>query len=150
MRRVLEVLLHLDDTPPRTALAFAVGVWIAFFPIWGIHTVMALAIAFLFRLNRAALVVGAWLNNPWTMAPLYTAGTLLGCALLGVPPGGFRNMECELHGLAFLQTLAQGLRPYFWPFVLGNTVLGLLAGSVAYVIVKTALVRRRIQRPETA
>ena len=35
---------------------------------------MALAIAFAFRLSRAAVLVGIYLNNPWTMAPMYIAG----------------------------------------------------------------------------
>jgi uncharacterized protein (DUF2062 family) len=143
--KILEALLHLHDTPHRTALAFGLGVWIAFFPIWGIHTVMAIAIAFLFRLNRAALVIGAWINNPWTMAPLYTAGTLLGCALLGISPVGFHNIDWGLHGLEFTRALVHGLRPYLWPFVLGNTLLGLLLGGVAYGIVKAVVLRHRMQ-----
>jgi uncharacterized protein (DUF2062 family) len=150
MKRIVEILLHLEDTPHRTALAFGIGVWLAFFPIYGIHTLMALAIAFLFRLNRAALIVGAWVNNPWTVAPLYTAGTLIGCALLGVSPEGFRNIDWELHGIAFIQALVQGLRPYLWPFVLGNMILGLLAGSAAYVVMKSVLDRRQMGRPEAA
>jgi uncharacterized protein (DUF2062 family) len=150
MRRVVDILLHLEDTPHRTALAFGIGVWLAFFPIYGIHTAMALVIAFLFRLNRAALIVGAWVNNPWTVAPLYTCGTLLGCALLGVSPDGFRNIDWELHGVAFMRALVQGLRPYVWSFVLGNTILGLLAGSAAYVIMKSLLYRHGMGRPEAA
>src|SRR6185295_5462370 len=68
LRRAVQAVLHVEDTPHRIALAFAVGVFIAFFPIWGIHTAMALGVAFLFRLSRAATMVGAWVNNPWTMA----------------------------------------------------------------------------------
>ena len=42
----LALLLGVDDTPHRTALAFAIGLFIAFFPLVGIHTGLALAIAF--------------------------------------------------------------------------------------------------------
>ncbi len=141
-QQALEVLLHLEDTPHRTALAFAIGVWIAFFPIWGIHTVMALAIGFLFRLNRAALVVGAWLNNPWTMAPLYTAGTVIGCFLVGASPEGLHAVNWSLHGVSFVRALMACLRPYVWPFLIGNTVVGILAGSVAYAVLRHILDRR--------
>jgi uncharacterized protein (DUF2062 family) len=150
MRRIVEILLHLGDTPHRTALAFGIGVYLAFFPIYGIHTLMALGIALLFRLNRAALIVGAWVNNPWTVAPLYTSGTLLGCAVLGVSPEGFRNIDWQLHGGAFMQALVQGLRPYLWCFIVGNTIMGLLAGSAAYVVMKSVLDRHRMGRPEVA
>jgi uncharacterized protein (DUF2062 family) len=69
------------------ALAFGIGLFIAFFPLLGIHTGLALVIALTFRLSRVALLAGAWVNNPWTLAPMYTAGTLVGCALLGVLVG---------------------------------------------------------------
>ena len=51
-RHYLRRLLALDDTPERIALAFAVGVFLAFSPLLGLHTVLGLAIAFLFGLNR--------------------------------------------------------------------------------------------------
>ena len=83
LRRTGQILLHVEDSPSRVALAFALGVFIAFFPLLGIHTGLAIVIAIAFRLNKAAILVGAWINNPWTLAPMYTAGTLLGCFILG-------------------------------------------------------------------
>ena len=88
LRQVAHVLLRLEDTPGRIALAFGLGIFIAFFPLLGIHTGLALLIAFVFRLSRVAILAGAWTNNPWTIAPMYMAGTLLGCALLDVPSAG--------------------------------------------------------------
>jgi uncharacterized protein (DUF2062 family) len=142
LRRSLQILFHLEDTPRRVALAFGVGVWIAFFPVLGVHTLMALGIAFAFRLSRAAILLGAYVNNPWTIAPLYLAGTLLGCALLGVSTEGLGHIRWDLHGAEFYRELAVGLRPYVWPFVVGNTILGIVAGAVAYVIVRHVLERR--------
>ena len=87
-RRAVQLLLHIEDTPHRTALAFGVGVLIAFSPFLGIHFGIALLVAFLFRLNRVAILFGTYLNNPWTLAPIYLAGTSLGCLLLGVSSDG--------------------------------------------------------------
>ncbi len=137
------MLLHLDDTPHRTAVAFGLGLWLAFFPLLGIHTGLALLIAFLFRLNRAALLVGVYFSNPWTVAPLYIAGTMLGCAVLGVPTDALEQIDWELHGMEFYRTLAVHLRPYLWPFIVGNTTLGVLAGLVGYVALRFVLERKR-------
>lgn len=139
----VKLLLHVEDTPHRIALAFGIGIWIAFFPIWGIHTAMALLIAFAFRLSRAAMVLGAYVNNPWTVAPLYTAGTILGCWLLRVPVQGFEDLDWTLKGRAFLEALVQTLRPYLWPFVVGNTIVGLVGGLVGYFALRWVLERRR-------
>ncbi len=143
VRRTVEMLLHLEDTPHRTAVAFGLGLWLAFFPILGIHTGLALLIAFLFRLNRAALLVGVYFSNPWTVAPLYIAGTMLGCAVLGVPTDALEQIDWELHGLEFYRALAVHLRPFLWPFVVGNTALGVLAGLIGYVALRFVLERRR-------
>ncbi len=143
LRQMVRLLLHLEDTPNRVALAFGIGLFIAFFPLLGIHTGLALVIALIFRLSRVALLAGAWVNNPWTLAPMYTAGTLVGCALLGVSPEGLADVDWSLHGRAFYEALWDGLRPFVLPFVVGNLALGVLAGLLAYVVLRLILERRR-------
>ena len=77
--------LHLDDPTWRLALSLAVGVFISFTPFYGLQTLLAVGIAMLCRLNRAATVAGAWLNLPW-FAPLIYAGALrFGTLLLPDP-----------------------------------------------------------------
>jgi uncharacterized protein (DUF2062 family) len=131
--RALKQLLQIEDTPHRIAHAFGIGVWIAFFPIWGIHTLMALGLAFLLRLSRAAMVIGAWVNNPWTALPFYAAGTVLGCWMVGMPVADSFQLEWG------------ALRPYLLPFVLGNTVVGVIGGLLGYFGVRFVLERRRAQ-----
>ena len=143
LRRTEQVLFHVDDSPSRVALAFALGVFIAFFPILGIHTGMAIAIALAFRLNKAALLVGAITNNPWTVAPMYTAGTVLGCAILGVSPASLGGIDWSLKGRAFYAALIDGLRPLLLPFVVGNLILGAATGVVTFLVLRSLLARRR-------
>jgi uncharacterized protein (DUF2062 family) len=143
LRRALQAVLQVEDTPHRVALAFGIGVWIAFFPIWGIHTAMALGVAFLMRLSRAAMLIGAWVNNPWTMAPLYTAGTVIGCVLLRVPSDGLTALDWSLGWRDFLRSLLDTLRPYLWPFVVGNLLLGTAGALVGYFLLRLALEARR-------
>lgn len=143
LARALRVLVHVEDSPQRIALAFGVGVFIAFFPVLGVHTALALLIGMSFRLSRVALLTGAWINNPWTLGPIYMAGTLLGCALFAVPPQGLAQIDWSLRGQAFYTALRSTLAPYLWPFVVGNLVAGVLAGALAYLLLKLALERRR-------
>jgi uncharacterized protein len=142
LRRHLDAFLHLDDTPRRIAAAFGVGVYLAFHPLFGLHTLMALGIAFAFRLSRAAVLIGIYVNNPWTIAPMYAAGTTLGCWILGVPLDGLAGIEWDLDNLAFYRLLLVSLRPYLWPYVIGNTILGIVCGGVAYVCMRSILERR--------
>lgn len=150
LRRAVDALLQLQDTPHRIALAFGIGIWIAFSPLLGLHTVMALGTAFAFRLSRAALLFGAYVNNPWTIAPLYLAGTALGCALLGVSTEGLETIRWDQHGTAFYRDLLAHLRPYLWPYVVGNTILGVVFGVAAYFALRAFLERRRAAAPDAA
>jgi uncharacterized protein (DUF2062 family) len=142
LRRVAQLLLHIEDTPHRTALSFGVGILIAFSPFIGIHMGIALVVAFLFRLNRVAILFGTYLNNPWTLAPIYLAGTSLGCLLFGVSPDGLDTIDWDLQGWAFLQGLWTTLRPYLWPFLVGNTLLGAACGMAGYFVLRRVLERR--------
>jgi uncharacterized protein len=142
IKRAVGELRHLEDTPHRIALAFGLGIWIAFSPLLGLHTLMALGIAFSFRLSRAAILIGCYVNNPWTLAPLFLAGTLVGCRLLGVSTEGLATVDWDQHGLAFYTDLLAHLRPYLWPYIVGNTILGVLFGTLSYFILRTILLRR--------
>ena len=143
LRRAFQVLFHVEDSPHRIALSFGLGIFIAFSPLLGLHTAMALGIAIAFRLSKAAIIVGIYVNNPWTIAPMYMAGTLLGCLLLGVSPDDLAHLRFDQQGWAFYRSLAHQLEPYLWPFVLGNTLLGTAFGLLAYGALRRVLERRR-------
>jgi uncharacterized protein len=148
--RRLRLLLQVEGSPRRVALAFAVGVFVSFSPFLGIHTALSLGIAFVFRLNRVAILVGTWVNNPWTIAPVYTAGTLLGCALTGVAPSSLADVDWSLHGREFYAALFEGFRPLLLPFVLGNLLVAAAAALVTYFVVRRVLEKRRAGDPRPA
>ena len=137
MNEVLKRLLHLQDPPHRTALAFGVGVFIAFSPLLGLHTLMAIVVAFAFGLNRVAVLAGAWVNF-WALAPCYAFGTLIGALMLGTDTGDLRAIDWN-QGLG---ALSSTLGTLFWPIMLGNTVLGAVAAVPAYAVSRKFLEAR--------
>ena len=141
LSRILEAILHLKDTPHRVSLAFALGVWAAFLPL-GFHTVLSLAIGFAFKLSRAALLMGNWVCNPWTIAPMYIAGTTLGCLLLGIPLSALADVSFDFTTVAAQRQVLASASLLVWPFLLGNLILGAPAGAVAYALLRPVLERR--------
>jgi hypothetical protein len=83
LRQRLAEVLHLQETPHRTALAFATGVFIAFAPHYLFHTASAVLCAWLFRLNYVAVLLGSLINNPWTLIPILAASLYTGLLLVG-------------------------------------------------------------------
>jgi len=143
LRRLAQLVLRVEGTPTQVARAFGLGVFLAFFPIFGVHTLLALGLALAFRLNRVAILAGTFMNNPWTIAPMYTAGTLLGSALLGVAPTAVGAIDWSLSGIEFYESSMAGFRALLWPFVLGNLVLGAVAGMISFFAVRRILQSRR-------
>src|SRR5919109_1897901 len=133
LRRWLEQLLHTHDTPRRTAAAFALGVFLGFSPFLGLHAVMGLALAFLLRLNRVAVILGVYSNLPWIIPAYYTIATLAGATLLGVDIKTQALEEATAAVAAASWTDLAGighiLAPFMWAYLVGSTLGALvLAG----------------------
>ena len=128
LRRLLDRfrgLLQLDDAPWRIALSLAVGVFISCTPTFGFQTLLALLIATVARLNRAATVTGVWINLPWVTPFVYAGALKLGGVIL---PD---------------QTGMSG----FWLMLLvGTTIIGATAAVVTYIVSYGALSWRRRKR----
>jgi uncharacterized protein len=135
-RRWLNQLLHTHDTPQRTALAFAVGVFFGFSPMLGLHTVLGLAVAFAFNLNRVAALLGIYSNLPWILPAYYSLATLAGALILGVevPPNLLRDFQQSLsdRSWADFRQLGTALTPLLWAFVLGSTIGAVILAAIAY------------------
>ena len=130
--------------PPKTkAKAFAVGVFVAFTPTYGLHTVTVVLLSWLFRLPFSIVLVGSLVNNPWTFFPIYGSSYVVGRWLLSFFPSYYTPIPFHV--------LAHQLKTFSWkewftrapalllreglPFVVGSLVLGVVAAIVSYFLV---------------
>ena len=155
-RATFRRLLAIDDPPERTALAFSIGVFIAFSPFLGLHTIAATLIAFLFRFNKIAIYAGTFLNNPFlTLVPIIVASYALGAFLLGRP------LSIPSEGVELIKNPHLLSRDYYnqvfiqsWfvvaPFALGATLLSVICSVLAYPLTLWLLRRHRKRRQKAA
>src|SRR5258705_3523409 len=151
-------LLSLDDPPERTALAFSIGVFIAFSPFLGLHTIAATLIALLFRFNKIAIYAGTFINNPFlTIVPIIVASYGIGALLLGRPLGiPSEGIALLKHPQIFSGEYYQQLFGNSWqlllPFALGGMVLSVVCSLIAYPLTLRALrdYHRRRHRKDKA
>lgn len=124
LKQQFKKVLSLDAHPGHISIGFAVGVFISFTPFFGLHTPLAIALAFIFRLNKVTCITGAWVNTPLTIVPILVASYNLGGFLLGEP-----------HKELVFKTLNwQQLQPYAKSILLGSSVLGFFAAVASYFI----------------
>ncbi len=149
VQRWLESLLHIHDSPKRTAAAYAFGVFWGFSPFLGLHTVLAVALAFVFNLNRVAVLVGVYSDLPWIMAPYYTLTTVLGAEILGTRlPHDFTAQFQALFALSlwhaeFWRRLVTLLRPFLWSYTVGSLIGSAVLSALAYRVALAFVIARR-------
>ena len=153
-RSTFRRLLAIDDPPERTALAFSIGVFIAFSPFLGLHTIMATLLAFLFKFNKIAIYTGTFLNNPFlTLVPIiivsYGVGAFILGRPLGIPPEGVELLKnpaifsSDYYRKVFVQSWY-----IVYPFAIGGMVLSVVCSVVAYPLTLRALRAYRRRREQ--
>jgi uncharacterized protein (DUF2062 family) len=146
--RAVETLLHLHDSPERTAAAFALGVFFSFSPFLGLQILLSMALAFLLGLNRLAVFVGLNANLPWFLVPWYAGLTLAAAAILGMPVTSDSQAIIDAlfstgWTLPDVARVVEHVRPILVPFLVGPTIGAGVVGVSAYWATRAVLVRRR-------
>ncbi|MBA3965359.1 MAG: DUF2062 domain-containing protein [Nitrospirales bacterium] len=141
VRQQLTQVLHLRETPHRTALAFSLGVFIAFAPHYFFHTASVVFCAWAFRLNFLALFLGSFINNPWTLVPILAASLYTGLLLVGTP-SSITSTTIEWDQLN-VDNMFDMLSPYLIPFLVGACALSIVGSLMAYPIMRWVITRYR-------
>jgi uncharacterized protein (DUF2062 family) len=145
-------LLGREESPERVAAALALGVGIGFSPFLGAHIWLALGLALALRLNKIDTILGQFAGNPWTLPPVFALGYRLGRALLGYDATEVPNLPWKrlLHH-DFWRTLAgDGFGPRLASFLLGTTVIAVIAGLATYFLGRTLLRLYHRRHPRVA
>ena len=129
-------ILSIDEPPHGISLAFAVGIFIAFSPIIGLHTISAVAAAWLFKLNLAVIIAGTLVNNPWTIVFVYGSSICFGSFVLQ------DTTSCLLKGVGKDELLSY-LKAVPMPFLTGTIILGIIAALISYFVLYQVLVSYR-------
>lgn len=138
LRALLRQILHLQESPHRTALAFAIGSAIAFCPFYGFHMALVGLCTWAFKLNFIALLAGALINNPWTIVPILGATYWTGAVLLGRS----ESPSFDWSELGF-RAIYEQVMPYAVPFAVGGVVLSLIAAVLSYPLALYLIAKHR-------
>jgi uncharacterized protein (DUF2062 family) len=159
-------LRRLPDPPHKIARGVAAGVFVCFTPFFGLHFLLAAALAFVMEGNIVASLLATFFGNPLTF-PLIAAVCLeLGQWMLNTPNvgplpevfAGFGQASAELwHNitvpftgeLAHWDRLGDFFWRVMWPYTVGGIVPGVFISVGAYALTLPAVrayQRRRIAK----
>lgn len=160
-------LNRLPDSPERIARGLSVGVFAAFTPLFGLHFILALGLAKIFRGNLLSSLMGTFIGNPITFVPIAVASLRIGDFMLGRTLDReidetvghqfinawldlWRNMRAVFnHNPQNWEHLASFFDRVFLPYLIGGIIPGVVAGLIVYYLsvpVIRAYQNRRIER----
>jgi uncharacterized protein (DUF2062 family) len=128
----------------RFATAFAIGVFIANLPLYGVQTLISLYAARKLRLNPLATVAGSHLSTPPVGALLIAGAIALGHRILHGTWPVLRNFDPSVEGYRVL------IRSVMWEWLVGSVLLGTLLAVAAYVITWSLLQWLPLRKPVVA
>ena len=149
-------LTRISDAPHRVARGIACGVFVGCTPFFGLHLPLAAALAWAFRGNMVAALIGTAAGNPVTIPILAVLSLDLGRMILGVGSGApFSQIMTEFgqageeisHNLWALATpdtmhwdkLLQFFHEVFLPYLVGGIGPAFVAAVASYWISLPAL-----------
>jgi len=151
-------LVRINDSPQKVAAGLAVGVLLGILPTFGFGALIALALAIVFKFNKAASIFGSLIMNPLTTAFFWTASSVLGAFVANRDwhrtlkmvqsfSANFRLVDLTTpKGWALiLKGLGTGIQVY----LVGNVLLALFFATLSYLvalhITKAYRERRRLK-----
>jgi uncharacterized protein len=135
-------LFYINDSAQKIALGVGIGVFSGLLP--GTGPAAALFLAFIFRANRAAALLGSLLTNTWLSLVTFILAIKLGSVIL---KSNWQQVSLNAQGmiadfhwnklfkLSFLDVLL--------PLITGYIILGLFLATVSYFL--TLLLIRRLK-----
>lgn len=117
-------LFRINDTPEKIALGAGLGVFSGILP--GTGPIAAICLAFLFRANRAAALLGSLLTNTWLSFLLFLLALKTGSFITGV-----NWKEAQLAKLSFTKVIV--------PLATGYLIIGLVLGLLSYLLALAAV-----------
>jgi len=161
---------RLPDSPHRIALGFACGAFASFTPLFTLHFVVAALIAWMLRANIVAALFGTVVGNPISFPAIASACLWFGDLLLGRSGEAGADFDAVMDafgagatalwhsflslfdaGTADLDGLGVFVDTVFLPYLIGGSILGLIAGFASYWLLGpliTAYQERRQRRFE--
>ncbi len=113
------------------ARASFIGLFCMMLPI-PFQMVLGSILAYYFRANIPLATALAWITNPLTMWAIWYGGYKFGTWILGTPDLFDASAQLTIGSSQWFNEVF----PLIWqPFFLGNALLGLMLGSLAYMLI---------------
>lgn len=129
LRRLLRYIyirfIRLRSHPQAIAKGLAAGVFAGSYPLFGLQTIIGVAIAAAIGGNKIIAATGTWISNPLTYVPIYAFNYQLGRWILGQPANATLTSRSPQEWMSFGVDITIAL-------MVGSTIVGIVLASISY------------------
>ena len=148
LRYLYHRIIRLSDKSHKIAAGLAIGAAISFSPLIGTHFIQAFGLAYFFRANYLAAMIGTFWGNPWTFPFLWLSGYQVGQHLFSFfGLNGDAALPDSLTMSELFDIVTAQPMSLFLPWMLGGYICAALfwplAFVVSYVLVRAAKIARQ-------
>jgi uncharacterized protein (DUF2062 family) len=134
-------LFRTNDTPQKVACGLGIGVFVGILP--GAGPFAAFVVAMLFRVNRAAAVLGALLTNTWTSLVTLLLAIKIGASIMSQD---WRVLYGQWHALLrnfhWKSVFEEAFLRLVFPVLVGYLVIAMALGVLVYFISLFVLLKK--------
>jgi hypothetical protein len=157
-------VLHIDDSPHKISLGLAIGMFVAWSPLLGLHLLIVIVLSMLLRANKFAALVSVWVSNVFTLFIIYYPSYIVGrtvCRLfvyhndmssreiseifssLFTPSNIITGLFTKQYWIEFVK-LMKSIGPELW---VGCFIVGSAVAAVSYIICYKIIMSHRAKNP---
>jgi glycosyltransferase involved in cell wall biosynthesis len=126
----LKNILHSQDSTARITVSVMFGVFMGIAPIWGYQLITAIALAYLFRLNKALVIVSANISIPPVIPVIIYLSFLTGSIVLGTGTHPVINYPITF------EFVKSNLIQYIVGSIILALIVSLFSGLCMFIILK--------------
>ncbi|MBE7382550.1 MAG: DUF2062 domain-containing protein [Leptolyngbya sp. SIO1E4] len=147
IRYIYLKFIRLRGHPKELARGLAAGVFAGMFPLFGLQTIIGVAIALRIRGNPFMAAGGTWVSNPLTYLPIFAFNYQVGAWILG------RSGAQPFTNLESIESWLETGADVTVTLMLGSFAMGLIFGLLSYLIGLPLIRRvnrryRKLRHPE--
>lgn len=145
-------LHRMEGTSKSIAAGLAFGVAAAMTPFYGLHTLVAMAAAWVFGASMVAAIVGTFAANPWTAPPIWLGTYYAGAWMLSSDTSSeprfvdmFKHLTESVLSLN-MQMFVDNIWPVLLPMAVGSIPLAIVAGGITYFVLEPIIRTMHLER----
>jgi uncharacterized protein (DUF2062 family) len=132
-------MVRTDDSPAKVSGGVALGIFLGIIPTFGAGGPIAIFLAFVFRLNRAAAVLSSAVMNPITTPFVWTGSAWLGALVMGAD---FSTVIANVQQGDYLSALTE----FYVVYLVGNGIIAVVLSLIGYILAYRLSLSARIAR----